>query len=1309
MFRSIALHEFLDSQLLLLLFANKSGRAALTYCQPGIYNIYTSIHVKSVVDEEALMEPDAALHSAPHRQMYIAAILAFLISVTNCPAATLTISPRPTEGTVTTDAGAINCGTGGSRCSAAITAGTSVTLTATPESSRYSFESWHVGQAISTENPYTNVMPPIDITGYVTFTDHRVNGVCGSDNGTAVSSTPVNLCSSGTPTAVSGSGPWEWSCLGQYTGSDAECRAELLTFSPFALQTWPKRNHTTTLLHNGRLLVTGGSTTTGPTATADIYDPGTNSWSSAGNLAAVRSSHTATMLPNGKVLVAGGWGSSSRVATAEIYDPVANSWTAVPGMSTPRSNHTATLLADGRVLVAGGTDGANDLMSAEIYTYTTNSWSPAGSMAAAHAYHTATLLPGGSVLVAGGLFVTAAELYNPGTNSWSSAGDMTSAHALHSATLLPNGRVLVAGGQGGLNAPVATTELYNPQTNSWAAGGNLITPLSNHTASLLPNGTVLVTGGTYDNSGYKLAAAALYDPDSNSWGAAGNMASARIQHTATVMPDGSVAIVGGGGNGSWPAQNERYYPAAGSWSSTGSLSRARQTHTATLLPDGTVLVTGGYNGGYLATAERYDPATGSWPATGELAAPRQHHTATLLTNGTVLVTGGYTGSYLATAELYDPATGSWSPAQPPSHARAYHSATLLRDGTVLIAGGYNSDGYLAAAEIYNPATNSWSSAGTLTKARRWHTATLLPNGKVLIAAGDWAGPNASAELYDPATNSWASAGSLANSRYDHRATLLPSGKVLITGGYGGTYLASAELYDPAGNSWAPAQNMGTARKDHTATLLPGGKVLVAGGYGDGYLSSVESYDPATNSWTPEAGLTTTAALSQRATLLLDGRVLVTAGFNYGSDLSPAILYDPGPGFAENRRPLVTSTAFDYLQPNMLVIKGSGLRGDSEATSGGSAGSSSGYPLMHLQRIDNDQCVYLNANTDRAWSDTVMYSAPVSGLPAGHYRASAIVNGIPGIARIVALRGYNVSFVSGNSNAGMIFGTTPQYLFPGVPSSAVQVNEIYPYKFLNWSGTNGFVSTSDNPLVISNLSADMIITANFTSTDVEGACGATHNSYTHTKPASNLCTVGSASAVGGSGPWNWSCGSFVPASCFTTAQPMLTLSLSGSGSGNVTITSVQGTVPCPAGTCQQLFPHSTAVSLLATPGSISVFSGWNGACSDPSGTCNLDMNGDLPVNATFNLADKARIASAGFASLALAYQSVASTSATTIMALDADLGETLNLNQAWNILLWGGWKADYSSTSGQPTLLRKLTVSNGSLRVKGGVAIRYVPD
>src|SRR6266446_1793110 len=51
-----------------------------------------------------------------------------------------------------------------------------------------------------------------------------VIGVCGSASGVAVSTAPTaNLCSIGGSTAVTGTGPWTWTCTGAFSGANASC------------------------------------------------------------------------------------------------------------------------------------------------------------------------------------------------------------------------------------------------------------------------------------------------------------------------------------------------------------------------------------------------------------------------------------------------------------------------------------------------------------------------------------------------------------------------------------------------------------------------------------------------------------------------------------------------------------------------------------------------------------------------------------------------------------------------------------------------------------------------------------------------------------------------------------------------------------------------------------------------------------------------------------------------------------------------------------------------------------------------------
>lgn len=243
-----------------------------------------------------------------------------------------------------------------------------------------------------------------------------------------------------------------------------------------------------------------------------------------------------------------------------------------------------------------------------------------------------------------------------------------------------------------------------------------------------------------------------------------------------------------------------------------------------------------------------------------------------------------------------------------------YTATLLQDGRVLIAGGdLNVKTAVASAWLYDPNTGALSPTGSMATARQRQTATLLHDGRVLIAGGSYPVPIgdnmtsdhilASAEVYDPKTGTFNSTSSMTTARENQTATLLTDGSVLIAGGDRGCpsttcyYNASAELFDPNTGAFSATGPMTTPRVLHTATLLSDGRVLITGGAGGSdYLATAELFDPATRTFSP-TGSMGAARADFTATLLQDGHVLVAGGRsdNQCHALSSAELYNPKTG------------------------------------------------------------------------------------------------------------------------------------------------------------------------------------------------------------------------------------------------------------------------------------------------------------------------------------------------------------------------------------------------------------------------------
>jgi N-acetylneuraminic acid mutarotase len=316
--------------------------------------------------------------------------------------------------------------------------------------------------------------------------------------------------------------------------------------------------------------------------------------------------HTATVLTNGKVLIVGGdVPGASR--SAELYDPSTQAWTTAGSLNHPRARfHTISSLLDGKLLVAGGssdTDTDVPQNSAELYDPTTGDWTTIPHMYEKRILHTASTLSNGKVLIVGGksndtLILNSTELYDPSIRNWTRTSSMTEPRMIHTASVLPNGKVLVVGGSpNGFNVS-NTCELYDPSTGRWTTTGSLNEARAAHIAITLLNGKVLVVGGVGENYGL-LSITELYDPLTGMWTITGSMKYPRCFHAASLLPDGNVLVVGGdinsGDEHNITSSSELYNSSTGMWTSAGEIQTPRELHAASLLNNGHVLVTGGDN------------------------------------------------------------------------------------------------------------------------------------------------------------------------------------------------------------------------------------------------------------------------------------------------------------------------------------------------------------------------------------------------------------------------------------------------------------------------------------------------------------------------------------------------------------------------------------------------------------------------------------------------------------------------------------------------------------------------------------------
>ncbi|MEI6206916.1 MAG: DUF1566 domain-containing protein [Desulfuromonadales bacterium] len=138
------------------------------------------------------------------------------------PPGSLTLTTAKTgvgSGTIASSPAGISCG---ATCSASFTSGTTVILTATPASGSI-FSGW--SGACSGTGACSVTMDAVKSVGAIfNITGPAENGVCGTSHNQSFSIAPAaNLCATGLASVVSGSGPWNWSCIGVNGGTSISC------------------------------------------------------------------------------------------------------------------------------------------------------------------------------------------------------------------------------------------------------------------------------------------------------------------------------------------------------------------------------------------------------------------------------------------------------------------------------------------------------------------------------------------------------------------------------------------------------------------------------------------------------------------------------------------------------------------------------------------------------------------------------------------------------------------------------------------------------------------------------------------------------------------------------------------------------------------------------------------------------------------------------------------------------------------------------------------------------------------------------
>jgi hypothetical protein len=257
---------------------------------------------------------------------------------------------------------------------------------------------------------------------------------------------------------------------------------------------------------------------------------------------------------------------------------------------------------------------------------------------------------------------------------------------------------------------------------------------------------------------------------------------------------------------------------------------------------------------------------------------------TFLPDGRILIAGGHSGTNslgIRNSAIFNYATNTFTAGPLMQNGRWYPTNTTLATGEVVtMSGGDTAQQRNLIPEVYQ-ANGTWRVLSTASLYLPYYPMNFVtPTGTVFAA-----GPAQSTYFLDPTgTGHWTGGPSrLFPSRDYGSAVMYETGKIFMVGG-GDPPMASAEVIDISAGTgaWRSVASMAVARRQSNATILADGKVLVTGGTNASGFNSppsnaavlaAELWDPATESWKTLARMTHYRVYHSTALLLPDGRVL----------------------------------------------------------------------------------------------------------------------------------------------------------------------------------------------------------------------------------------------------------------------------------------------------------------------------------------------------------------------------------------------------------------------------------------------------
>ena len=689
------------------------------------------------------------------------------------------------------------------------------------------------------------------------------------------------------------------------------CNLSTGSWSTKASMSTPRQDPITAVI-NDELYVIGGQGNAGYVNTVEVYDPGTNSWTTKSS---APFSNTAWECQgeaiNGKLYL---YQNNRQIF---VYDPHNDSWGSFsggPGTGANGFNGVATAVIGGKLYIAGGWDPGtssyrNNLVVVDPATQATD-YLISSNMPTARQEAVAGAIDG-RLYVFGGRNnndVHVVEIYDPAGDSWTTG---LQARTMNNESY--NGEVVdgefyfgrretVGGGFQSLIFDVYSRNEYELTTDA-----GLPAP----PAQVTLTATTGITDRAGNTIGTALAksftAATGNAPSISVYGPVGNIGGdVTIDHEVEDDEDNPVWLLAEyrlDGESTWnPATLDMAasdtteiasgeYGGSLAWKSGTDLADQEQDELEfriTVRDNGT---TWGGSDSALINVDNQTPQaisaegpSGSSMLSFWFDEPVTEASAT--TTGNFTLSGGLTVNSISVFE-------EWTEQATSVPTVRHRPGVCSYNGLLWVIGGFDGTNYVKTVKYYEPGTG-WSDAASMNYQREYPLVAGI-DGKIYvlgglnysgnlsileaydIAGGTWSTRNPAPfigrtdeeieggviqgrwyinhgqggiYIYDPKQDSWQNlpAQGLKNQR---TAAGVIDGKLYLAGGRRNSdwqYSSELVVFDPETQSTATLQSMNIAREDPVGGVLDGKFYVVGGQSGAGWTDIVEIYDPSTTAW-----------------------------------------------------------------------------------------------------------------------------------------------------------------------------------------------------------------------------------------------------------------------------------------------------------------------------------------------------------------------------------------------------------------------------------------------------------------------------